>query len=98
MSTDLAWIRQVSNVQVMIEEYKLCNFLGSVLEALENSEIELIEECPEFEGSQHQKNLEHQKKIIGLAMSAVDLDCFYGKRNISYDRLKNDIKELEHYV
>jgi len=98
MSKNLAWIRQVSKIHVMIDEYGIVNFLGSVIEAIENIEEELINEIKDFEGSNHQKNLEYRKKVIELAMNAVDLDCFYGRRTLSYDRLKNDIKELEHYV
>lgn len=98
---DLAWIRQVSKVQVMIEEYGMFNFLGSVVAAIENEEKELDEESDEFSGSQHHKNLEYRKEVIKQAMNAVDLDCVYGNseaRRISLDRFKDNIEGLEDYV
>lgn len=101
MSKDPNWLRHVAQIEVMIEANKLCNFLGAVLDALENIELELMEQSPEFEGSQHHKNIEHQKKIIEFAMGAVDLNSMYGNaeaRKIALERFKHSIEEeLEHH-
>lgn len=101
MSKDPNWLRHVAQIEVMIEANKLCNFLGAVLDALENIELELMEQSPEFEGSQHHKNIEHQKKVTEFAMGAVDLDSKYGNaeaRRIALERFKDNVEEaLEHH-
>ena len=98
---DLAWIRQVSKVQVMIEEYGMFNFLGSVVAAIENEEKELAEESEDFAESQHHKNIIYQKEVMKQVMNVVDLDSVYGNseaRRISLDRFKDNIEGLEDYV
>lgn len=101
ISKDPNWLRHVAQIEVMIETHRLCNFMGAVLTALENIEISHISECQEFEESQHHKNIEHQKKVIELAMGAVDLNSMYGNaeaRRIALERFKHNIEEaLEHH-
>jgi len=95
---DPLWLSHVARVEVIIDRYGICNALGAFAEALENIEIDLCEECKEFEGSQQHKNIEYQKKVIEAAMSAVDLDPIYGNaeaRKVSKERFKSEIESIE---
>lgn len=86
-----------ARIEVMIDTYGIRAVLDAVLTALENIERDHGEENPEFEGSQHQKNIEHQKRVIEAAMGGVDLDTEYGygeARKVAKERFELDMKRL----
>lgn len=86
-----------ARIEVMIDSFGLHAVLSAVLSSLENIERDHGEENPEFEGSQHQKNLEHQKRVIEAAMGGVDLDTYYGHaeaRKVAGERFNEDMKRL----
>lgn len=86
-----------ARIEQMIDSYGLHAVLSAVLTSLENIERDHGEENQEFEGSQHQKNIEHQKKIIEAAMGGVDLDTYYGHaeaRKVAGEQFNEDMKRL----
>lgn len=86
-----------ARIEQMIDSYGLHAVLSAVLSALENIERDHGEENPEFDGSQHQKNLEHQKRVIEAAMGGVDLDTRYGhaeSRKVAGERFNDEMKRL----
>lgn len=87
-----------ARIEVMIDTYGIRAVLDAVLTALENIERDHGKENYEFEGSQHQKNIEHQKKIIEAAMGGVDLDTYYGHaeaRKVAKERFNEDMKRIK---
>ena len=96
-SNDPVWHTGVARIEVMIERYGICNAVGAVLQAIENMEEEMLKDIPGFEGTPHHKNIEHQKRVIEAAMSAVDLNTIYGSaeaRKISGERFNDNIKQI----
>ncbi|MBY0498850.1 MAG: hypothetical protein K2P74_04425 [Nitrosomonas sp.] len=86
-----------ARIEVMIDTYGLHAVLSAVLSALENIERDHNEENHEFEGSQHQKNIEHQKRVIEAAMGGVDLDTRYGyaeARKVAGERFNEEMKRI----
>lgn len=86
-----------ARIEAMIDSYGLHAVLSAVLTSLENIERDHGEENPEFEGSQHQKNIEHQKRVIEAAMGGVDLDTRYGSaeaRKVAMERFEENMKEV----
>lgn len=86
-----------ARIEQMIDSFGLHAVLSSVLIALENIERDHGEENHEFEGSQHQKNIEHQIQIIEAAMGGVDLNTEYGygeARKVAKERFDLDMKRL----
>ena len=94
---DINWIRKVISIETLIEQYGICNAVGAFLQAIENLEEEMLRENPKFEGTPHHKNIEHQKKVIEFAMSAVDLDSRNGNveaRKVVIARFKDNMKSI----
>lgn len=87
-----------ARIEVMIDTYGLHAVLSAVLSALENIERDHGEENPEFDGSQHQKNIAHQIQIIEAAMGGVDLNTEYGygeARKAAKERFNEDMKRIK---
>ena len=61
-SEDPNWIRKVIAIELIIEEFGICNAAGAFLQALENIEADHLREVKGFKKTQHYKNLQHQKK------------------------------------
>jgi len=94
---DANWIRKVINIELLIEEFGICNAMAAFLQAVENIEKEVAAENEDFEGSQHEKNIEYQKQVIEFAMDAVDLHTRYGNaeaRKVSKERFKDNMKSI----
>ena len=71
--------------------------MGAFLQAIENMEEEMLRDIPDFEGTPHQKNIEHYKKVIELTMNACDLNDIYGNaeaRKINMERFKDRMEEI----
>lgn len=86
-----------ARIETMINNYGLHAVLSSVLTSLENIDRDHCEENHEFEGSQHQKNIEHQKRVIEAAMGGVDLDTYYGHaeaRKVAGERFNEEMKRI----
>lgn len=98
MVNDTVYKLRIADIEAMIENYGLHAVLSAVFTALENIERDHCEENHEFEGSQHQKNLEHQKRVIEAVMGGVDLDTYYGHaeaRKVAGARFNEDMKRIK---
>ena len=97
MREDVNWIRKVVGIELLIEKYGICNAVGAFIQALENIQEERMREDPEFEITQHYKNIEHDKQILGFAMGAMDLDTRYGEaeaRKVAAERFSDNMKSI----
>jgi len=96
-NNDLNHIRNVIDIELLIEREGICNFMGMILEAMESLEKGLIEDIEGFNGSDWHKNLEYQQKVIEFTMSAVDLDTRYGhsdERKKSLELFQKNMKGI----
>lgn len=94
---DPNWIRKVIAIELLIEEFGICNAVAAFIKAVENIERDISLENSEFEGSQHQKNIAHQINILELAMNAVDLDSRYGNaeaRKVAMTRFQDNMRSI----
>jgi hypothetical protein len=97
INNDQNHIRNVIDIELLIEREGICNFMGMILEAMESLEKGLIEDIDGFNGSDWHKNLEYQQKVIEFTMSAVDLNTKYDNldaRKVSIDRFRDNLKNI----
>lgn len=89
ITKDAVFDGHVSRIEVLIDQYGMCNAMAAMLQAVENIQDD-NEEKEDYENSQTYNNLEHVREVIESAMSAVDL-------HIRHDSMQHRLEKMEYF-